>query len=56
MPLAEMIVFDANILIRAVMGRRVRQLLEDYAGRKTRSYAPDDALASTPTRTSVPPS
>jgi predicted nucleic acid-binding protein len=45
MPLAEMIVLDANILIRAVMGRRVRQLLEEYAGRKIRYYAPDDAFA-----------
>jgi len=40
-----MIVLDANILIRAVMGRRVRQLLEEYAGRKIRFHAPDDAFA-----------
>jgi predicted nucleic acid-binding protein len=40
-----MIVLDANILIRAVLGRRVRQLLEEYAGRKIRFYAPDDAFA-----------
>ena len=26
-----MIVLDANILIRAVLGRRVRQLIETYA-------------------------
>jgi predicted nucleic acid-binding protein len=28
-----MIVLDANILIRAVLGRRVRQILEAYAAR-----------------------
>jgi predicted nucleic acid-binding protein len=40
-----MIVLDANILIRAVMGRRVRQLLEDYASREVRFCAPDAAYA-----------
>jgi predicted nucleic acid-binding protein len=40
-----MIVLDANILIRAILGRRVRQLLEEYAGRKVRFYAPDVAYA-----------
>jgi predicted nucleic acid-binding protein len=40
-----MLVLDANILIRAVMGRRIRQLLEEYAGRNIRFYAPDDAFA-----------
>lgn len=40
-----MIVLDANILIRAGLGRRVRQLLEEYAGRKIRFYAPDAAFA-----------
>jgi predicted nucleic acid-binding protein len=40
-----MIVLDANILIRAVLGRRVRQLLEQYAGRHIRFYAPDAAFA-----------
>ncbi|MDR3734650.1 MAG: PIN domain-containing protein [Acidobacteriaceae bacterium] len=40
-----MIVLDANILIRAVLGRRVRQLLEEYAGRGIRFYAPDVAYA-----------
>jgi predicted nucleic acid-binding protein len=39
------IVLDANILIRAVLGRRVRQLLEEYAGRGIRFYAPDVAYA-----------
>jgi predicted nucleic acid-binding protein len=40
-----MIVLDANILIRAVLGRRVRQLLENYAGCGIRFYAPDVAYA-----------
>jgi predicted nucleic acid-binding protein len=40
-----MIVLDANILIRAVMGRRVRQLLEEYASREVRFYAPDVAYS-----------
>jgi predicted nucleic acid-binding protein len=40
-----MLVLDANILIRAVLGRRVRQLLETYTGRGVRFYAPDDAYA-----------
>jgi predicted nucleic acid-binding protein len=31
LPPAEMIVLDANILIRAVLGKRVRRLLETYA-------------------------
>jgi predicted nucleic acid-binding protein len=39
-----MIVLDANILIRAVLGRRVRQLLEEYA-HGVRFYAPDVAYA-----------
>lgn len=38
-----MIVLDANILIRAVLGRRVRQLLETYSGHGVRFYAPDVA-------------
>jgi predicted nucleic acid-binding protein len=40
-----MIVLDANILIRAVLGRRVRQLLEFYAGREIRFCAPEAAFA-----------
>ena len=40
-----MLVLDANILIRAILGRRVRQLLETYAGRGLRFYAPDAAYA-----------
>jgi len=39
-----MIVLDANILIRAVLGRRVRQLLEQYAGQAVRFCAPDAAF------------
>ncbi len=38
-----MIVLDANILIRAVLGKRVRQLLETYAIHGIRFYAPDVA-------------
>jgi predicted nucleic acid-binding protein len=40
-----MLVLDANILIRAVLGRRVRELLEMYAGRGLRFYAPEAAYA-----------
>lgn len=40
-----MIVLDANILIRAVLGRRVRHLLETYAVRGIAFYAPDVAFA-----------
>ena len=36
-----MIVLDANILIRAVLGRRVRQLIETYAPQGVRFVAPD---------------
>ena len=45
LPVVEMIVLDANILIRAVLGRQVRQLLETYAGHGIRFYAPDTAYA-----------
>ncbi len=38
-----MLILDANILIRAVMGRRVRQLLETYSARGLHFYAPDEA-------------
>lgn len=38
-----MIILDANILIRAVLGRRVRQLLESYYSQGIRFYAPDIA-------------
>jgi len=36
-----MIVLDANILIRAVLGRRVRQLIETYGPNGVRFFAPD---------------
>jgi len=39
-----MIVLDANILIRAVLGRRVRQLIETYASQGVRFFAPDVAF------------
>ncbi|MFC5860748.1 PIN domain-containing protein [Acidicapsa dinghuensis] len=39
-----MIVLDANILIRAILGRRVRQILEDYSAAGVRFYAPDLAF------------
>lgn len=45
LPPAEMIVLDANILIRAVLGKRVRQLLETYSGHGLRFYAPEVAYA-----------
>src|SRR5579859_7086423 len=41
LPFAEMIVLDANILIRAILGKRVRQLLETYAAYGVRFYAPE---------------
>jgi predicted nucleic acid-binding protein len=40
-----MIVLDANILIRAVLGKRVRQLLETYAANGVQFYAPEVAYA-----------
>jgi len=39
-----MIVLDSNILIRAVLGRRVRQLVETYAAQGVRFFAPDAAF------------
>jgi predicted nucleic acid-binding protein len=39
-----MVVLDANILIRAVLGRRVREILEAHYTR-TRFFAPDTAIA-----------
>jgi predicted nucleic acid-binding protein len=39
-----MIVLDANILIRAVLGRRVRQLIESYSAKRVRFVAPDVAF------------
>jgi predicted nucleic acid-binding protein len=40
-----MIVLDANILIRAILGRRVRQLIDTYAAQGVRFFAPDVAFA-----------
>ena len=40
----EMIVLDANILVRAVLGRRVRQIIEAYAAHGVHFYAPDVAF------------
>jgi hypothetical protein len=40
-----MIILDANILIRAVLGKRVRKLLETYAEHDIRFYAPEVAYA-----------
>lgn len=39
-----MIILDANILIRAVLGKRVREIIETHYGR-TRFFAPDTAFA-----------
>lgn len=40
-----MIVLDANILIRAVLGKRVRHIIEKYAAQRVRFFAPDIAFA-----------
>jgi hypothetical protein len=37
-------VLDANILIRAVLGRRVRQLIDTYTGQGVRFFALDVAF------------
>jgi len=39
-----MIVLDANILIRTILGRRARQLVETYTMQGVRFYAPDVAF------------
>jgi predicted nucleic acid-binding protein len=39
-----MIVLDSNILIRAVLGRRVRQIVETFAAQGVRFFAPDVAF------------
>ena len=39
-----MIVLDANILVRAVLGRRVKSLLETYAARGVRFVTPEVAF------------
>ncbi|MGO8757264.1 MAG: PIN domain-containing protein [Terracidiphilus sp.] len=43
MPDAKLLVLDANILIRAVLGRRVRAILVEYGG-VARFVAPDSAF------------
>ena len=40
-----MLVLDANILVRAVLGKRVRQLLETYTVQGVGFYAPEVAFA-----------
>jgi predicted nucleic acid-binding protein len=40
-----MLVLDANILIRAVLGRRVRGLLEQYSALGVQFFAPDAAFS-----------
>jgi hypothetical protein len=40
-----MIVLDANFLIRAVLGKRVLQLLETYTEKGVRFYAPEIVYA-----------
>jgi predicted nucleic acid-binding protein len=39
-----MVVLDANILIRAVLGKRVREILETHSTR-VRFFVPDTAFA-----------
>jgi predicted nucleic acid-binding protein len=39
-----MIVLDANIIVRAVLGRRARQIIETYSARAIRFLAPDVAF------------
>jgi len=39
-----MIVLDANILIRAILGRRVRQIIETYEPQGLRFFTPDVAF------------
>ena len=39
-----MLVLDANILIRAILGRRVRQIIETYESQGLRFFTPDVAF------------
>ena len=39
-----MIVLDANILIRAILGRRVRQIIDTYEPQGLRFFTPDVAF------------
>ena len=43
-PLGEMLVLDANILIRAALGRRARTLIASYKGYGPAFFAPDAAF------------
>ncbi len=40
-----MIIIDANIIIRAVLGRQVRKLIENYSDQGLRFFTPDVAFA-----------
>jgi predicted nucleic acid-binding protein len=42
-----MIVVDANILVRAVLGKRMKSLLETYAAREARFFTPEIAFHGT---------
>lgn len=44
-----MIVLDANILIRAVLGSRVKHLLETYRLKGLRFFAPDQVFVEAAT-------
>ena len=48
-----MLVLNANILVRAVLGRCVRQLVKTYAAQGVRFYAP--AVASMRLRSTCHP-
>ncbi len=41
-----MLIVDANILVRGVLGRRVRALLETYAHQGIRFYSPEQCFVS----------
>lgn len=40
-----MLITDANILVRALLGRRVRVVLETYAPQSVRFYSPEQRFA-----------
>jgi predicted nucleic acid-binding protein len=40
-----LIVLDANILVRGVLGRKVRQLVETYSAQGVRFFVPESAFA-----------
>jgi predicted nucleic acid-binding protein len=39
-----MLVLDANILIRAILGRRIRDLIDTYSPKGIRFFTPDVAF------------